>query len=404
MFATLQPTQSTVDAPVLCIFCGSLGGVDFVLNIILFVPLGMAARLTMNRWPAVVMTGVATTVVIETLQWRMIPGRDASLGDLIANTAGTLIGAWLAAAIFRWWRATGPAARAYARVSSIVASIVVIISTVLLQPEVPDYPLAVQWKPLRPMMDPFRGELVGVEVKGRSVRAAEHFWANEAFDPGTRSVTVRARIGTPPPAPTRRPAIIVRIASLYEEGFSLMQRGEAVIFRSHMVGEKLKLRSILVGLPGAFSVRSLQFDSGSFVIEAESRPRGFALRRLSSETAGVSVSRTVGLAWTLLLPWDVALNQRWLLANAVWLAALVFPTSFFLARSVTKTGDAGQRRAWWPLLLIVAVLIATPLTGLGVLGVAEWAGVLLGISAGWLLARWCARLGRQSDQHVVAST
>ena len=47
---TLQPSQETVITPTFCVFCGPLGGVDFILNVILFVPLGISLRWTTGRW------------------------------------------------------------------------------------------------------------------------------------------------------------------------------------------------------------------------------------------------------------------------------------------------------------------------------------------------------------------
>src|SRR5688572_6319026 len=94
--ATLMPAETDVTLPASCVFCGQFGGVDFVLNIVLFVPLGVGLRWLLGSWLASGLVGAATTLVIETLQWRLIPGRDASLGDLLANTLGALLGAWLA--------------------------------------------------------------------------------------------------------------------------------------------------------------------------------------------------------------------------------------------------------------------------------------------------------------------
>lgn len=403
-FMTLRPSPSVVESPVICIFCGSLGGVDFILNVVLFVPIGMTLRWTMGRWSSVVITGIVTTLVIETLQWRIIAGRDAALGDIVANTIGTLIGSWLAVAIFSWAKAGVPAARTYARVSGLAASLVLIASVILLQPLVPRYPLWVQWMPLRTMTDPFEGHLVGVEVKGRNVHGAESFRSREAFDTIARHIDVRAHFETPAPAPTRRPAIIVRTANPLEEGFFLAQNGDAATFRSHMVAERFRLRPLLVGLDGAFSAVKLAEGSKSFVIEGESDPRSIRIRRRAAVDLDVTVRRTVGLAWAMLLPWDVALSPRWSFANAAWLAVLVFPTSFFVAR-VAKTSDqSGRWVAWWPLALVLAVLIAAPLTGLSALGTAEWFGTLAGIAGGWLLEQWCARLaGRGAQPQIVAA-
>ncbi len=86
---------------------------------------------------------------------------------------------------------------------------------------------------------------------------------------------------------------------------------------------------------------------------------------------------------------DVALNERWWPANAAWLAVLVFPVAFFTMRSWRKTpDDSSDGLAWWPLVLVLAVLVVAPaLSGLSAISVGEWSGVLAGIAAGAALER-----------------
>ena len=48
--ATLWPAETTVTLPASCIFCGQFGGVDFALNVVLFVPLGVALRWLLGSW------------------------------------------------------------------------------------------------------------------------------------------------------------------------------------------------------------------------------------------------------------------------------------------------------------------------------------------------------------------
>ena len=387
-FMTLRPTQAIVVTPTFCVFCGPLGGVDFILNVILFVPLGISLRWATGRWRTTIIVGVVTTLMIETLQSRLIGGRDASLGDLLANTLGTLLGAWVATALFRWLNATGNAAHRYAAAFGIAAALVVTGSAFLLQPIVPRYPQWVQWTPLHPNTDPFRGTLLAVELKGRVLRPAEDLEAMEAFDTVTRSLTMRAQISSSGLArPTQRPAIVVRIVNFLEEGFALVQRGEAVAFRTHIAAVRVKLRPILVGLDGAFPTSPGTAEE--FIIEAHSDPRAITVRRHGDGQLAVSVRRTVGLAWALVSPWDVALNERWWPVNAIWVGALIFPAAFFAIRS-SRASRNSVLNSWWPVVLVIAALFAGPATGLSALGLGEWAGVLAGIAAAWPFEHWSA--------------
>lgn len=392
MVMTLRPVAATTTLPASCIFCGQLGGVDFALNIVLFIPLGLGLRWLVGNWRTAALIGAGTTLVVEALQWRLIPGRDASLGDLLANTLGTMLGAWLALEGLRWLNATSVAARRLAAAFAILASITIAASAWLLLPVEPRWAQHVQWTPRRPNLDPFPGRLIAVELNGRFIHPVVVLPSQWTFDSATRSLSLRATIGAPVP-PTRRQAIIVRIANDFEEGFYLAQWGEAAAFRTHMVGARMRLRPLLVGLKRALPASDTGSDTtAAFIIRANSNSRAIAMsrERLGSETR-VTLRRTVGLAWALLLPWDVALGPAWWLANATWLGALVFPVAFFTIRSGRRSDGAIRGIAGWPLPLVLATLLAAPAaTGMSPLGVGEWLGVLAGIVTGAAIERWTA--------------
>lgn len=90
---TLEPLGTTFPTHFdVCLFCGATGTANFVLNVLLFVPLGLGLRLIgVPRW-VICVVGFAMTVGIETLQFYVVPGRDSDLGDIIANTAGAVVG------------------------------------------------------------------------------------------------------------------------------------------------------------------------------------------------------------------------------------------------------------------------------------------------------------------------
>jgi glycopeptide antibiotics resistance protein len=80
--------------------------VHFLANVALFVPLALIVALATRRWWLGLITGVAVSVGSELVQ-RTLPGRDASLEDVIANSLGTAIGAGIALAVARQQRARG---------------------------------------------------------------------------------------------------------------------------------------------------------------------------------------------------------------------------------------------------------------------------------------------------------
>jgi hypothetical protein len=391
-FMTLWPTTQFVATPTFCIICGTLGGVDFTLNVLLFVPLGIALQWALGRWRIVAVIGIATTLLVETLQWRLIPGRDASIGDLVANALGTMVGAWIAVYGLRWLTATGRAARRYAGAFAIIACFMVWASAWLLQPVHPRYRQWVQLTPRRPNMDQFQGRLVAVELNDRPLRSNELLAVRQLLDTASRSLSVRVILEGPTP-PTTRPAFIVRIANGLEESFSLTQRGETVVFRTHIAASRLRLRPIAAGLEGALPISSMHLasSSGDFAIEANSSPRAIVIRRdQPDDESSVRLRRTVGLAWALFFPRDIAITPRWWMANALWLGVLVLPVSLLTFRTAVRQKDHSAGLLWWSLPLVFASLAATPVTGLSALGPAEWIGVLTGIAAGAVLERLTA--------------
>ncbi|WP_108249621.1 VanZ family protein [Planctomonas deserti] len=79
----------------------SFNFIEFGANIALFVPVGAIVVLLAGarRWWLGVLVGGCASVAIETAQLIFVTSRVASLRDVVANTAGSMIGAVLAAVI-----------------------------------------------------------------------------------------------------------------------------------------------------------------------------------------------------------------------------------------------------------------------------------------------------------------
>ena len=378
---TLQPAAGPpTPLPFICLFCGSLGGVDFLLNVILFVPLGLALYHVVGSASKTFVAGVAYTLLIEVLQWRFIPGRDASLGDLVANSAGTVVGIMIARLGVHALHATGRLARRLAGAFAIIVSIVVFLTSALLQPVGVRHGQAVQWKVSRQNMDDFKGDLQSVSLNGRELVAAQWVGPRQFQDPTTGAVNLKVVIGGRV-EPSNRQSIIVRLANYLEEGLYLGQWRNSVVLRTHQVAELFRFRPLLVALDGALSAPGVsEGDKGPIAIEAMSDTRTIFLSTAGSP--GTTVRRSVGLGWTLILPWDVAVTPRWLFANIVWLGAFVLPVAFFTFRARRHQAAPGAL-SWWPLVLAVATIAALPPSfGMSGLSAAEWLGVAVGTALG----------------------
>jgi len=86
---------------------GAVTVVEVGLNVVLFVPLSLLGAYVVDRWRVLdwVLAGLALTLLVEGVQLWFLSGRSATLSDLVANTAGALLGI-LAARVVRLtgWR------------------------------------------------------------------------------------------------------------------------------------------------------------------------------------------------------------------------------------------------------------------------------------------------------------
>jgi glycopeptide antibiotics resistance protein len=75
--------------------------IEFTANIAFFVPLGfLLGLLFSHRWSwLAIVCGVLLSAAVETAQRLFLPGRVSSLGDLLANSSGALIGCLVAIAV-----------------------------------------------------------------------------------------------------------------------------------------------------------------------------------------------------------------------------------------------------------------------------------------------------------------
>jgi glycopeptide antibiotics resistance protein len=69
--------------------------------VLLFVPMSLLGSLLKPQWTwsSWVVVGYCATFTIELVQGLILPGRNATMQDVVANTGGALIGALIAWAI-----------------------------------------------------------------------------------------------------------------------------------------------------------------------------------------------------------------------------------------------------------------------------------------------------------------
>jgi len=253
--ATLVPQPSeapfVAQTPIWCLVCGQFGTLDVLLNVALFAPLGAGLLWLDLPWRRVVLIGGALSLAIETTQYFAIAGRDASLGDLLTNSAGTGLGALLAA---RWRLALFPSPRQAAALSAAAATAWLAQVGVSGAAMLPALPQSVYWgqrAPDLPQFERFRGELLDASV-------------GDAPFPNLRmrnSAEIRERllhaealsVVAAPAEPTRALAPIVSIFDGDQREIVLVgQWREDLVFRIRSRAFDLRLRPPAVRLSAVF--------------------------------------------------------------------------------------------------------------------------------------------------------
>lgn len=397
--ATLRPAPPpAIPLPVYCLVCGELGGVDVILNVILFIPLGaalVAAGVPCRR--AMAWT-TAVSLTVELLQLSAIAGRDASLSDLLTNSLGGGLGAFGATS----WRALiAPAprnARTLALVAAALALGVMAATAALLHPSIPVMGLWGQWTPQQLRFEPYSGTVHDFRINGIVV---PYNLVPESETLRQRLLTgqTRAHVEFSAGRRTSRLAAIARVGSRFQEVMLLGADGRDLVFRTRLATRDWRLRTPGIAVPEALPV-----DGERVVAEAGLRNRQWYATIITAQGAvHRSVPFSVSLGWTFILPFEhpLAPSDAWF--SALWLAALAFPAAYWGARAGTtrarlRAPRDGLNALWGATMLMLALgLFSIPLLAhFTAAAPHEWLGLVAGGVAGALLAAPLDRLAEET--------
>lgn len=165
--ATLVPSRhaDATQLPLLCLWCGQEVLADSLVNVALYLPLGVAMRQCKWGMWRIFATLAALSGAIELTQ-HWIPGRTPSPRDLLTNVTGGIAGSLLLAA----WR-TPPGASGPGRVlrygTALLPAIAVLTTARLLALHIPNSQLYSHLGPRLAHLDSYQGSITAVRV-GRS--------------------------------------------------------------------------------------------------------------------------------------------------------------------------------------------------------------------------------------------
>lgn len=359
-----------------CLFCGSHGGLDAVNNVLLFVPFGVAAAAVGWQLRRTIVTAAALATAVELMQFGVLTGRYAGLGDILFNTSGALAGAVVFTTRWAWMSPTPSSARIGALAAAAGAVGIAAGTAWLLGLPVPDQPLVGQWAPRRAVV--FTGELHRATLNGEPLPAgpidaeiAHSFRALAA----ARRASLAAEI-TAAPAPPGGFAPIVRLVTEDIVHLAIGQSRDGFVFSPALRSRLVGFRTMAIELPVAarpserLHIRG-SVEPGRLEISAAGA-EGPATRRLHL---------TVGLGWTMLLPFTITLRDASPIGSLFWLAVLALPIGFYAGAA----SSSNRASVWWlviPASLVLSLAYVPSAAGIAASGWTEWVGAVMGAAVG----------------------
>lgn len=372
LVATLTPAGTVLEPEFTrCLVCGARGLSDGIVNVILFAPLGIALALNDRVALRAVLLGGMLSCGVELAQI-FIPGRDPSLGDVVANTLGTAAGQAIFRAAGRWLL---PNARGGARLSLVAAGVVLVVFSAtarLLEPSLPTGAARAWFTPALSDLEWYHGRVLHAWLGPTAVRPGR------PLDP----VALRGLLleGAPLRIDATAGPAVGGLAPLLEiedeagrEAALVGPDRDDLVFRYRPRAADWRLDQPDLRLRRAFaSVRP--GDTVHIAIRRQGRGVCLSVNR----AARCEVGNSVGSGWALLYYPRHLPIWAYTLLEAGWVAGLAFPIGLW-ARRRPETALA---------LAVLAVALFVPFTGLLHTPPHQLVGAGSGLVLGRLLQAW----------------
>jgi VanZ family protein len=395
-FATLTPEPADDIGSHFCLVCGSFGGVSALLNVFLFVPLGVG--LALSGWPAkrALLCMCALSVLIETAQL-VIPGRDSTLGDVLTNSFGGALGFAIGRYAFTLLRPSPRIALALCMGWSAVWLGIQTISGFGLSLAIPNSEYYGQIARRLGNFEQFRGRVLRASIADIEVSDTRFENNAEMRELLLRGATVTTTVV--PSNPTHNIAPIVRVADARDREIVLLaQSGKDLVFGVRTGAAVLRLRPPFFAVADVFpavSSGNVGPAADAVTVSARYSTRGVSV---NTQTAGTSFERripiTASLGWTMLMPfqWRIEGTNIELVLSAIWIACLLLPLGYWGGGMTRLSGGRDATRVRMTAVPIALVLLYLGLVvvpqsfGVTAAPLTEWLAALTGIFSGAGLA------------------
>jgi len=379
---TLSPGRAPgpPPCPIWNLRCSELDSVDTVLNLGLFVPLGLALGMRHPRALGAFLIPAALSAGIEVLQ--LIPGlhRTPSVRDVLANGIGGGLGVWLGIHFAALATPDSKLARRALLASSLLLTAGLALGGWLLQPAVPLTIWYGQWAPELGQFDRFAGHLDSVRLMGWPMPSGR-IDRTPAFRVRAQETgyELAALVRLGPAAPSG----LAPIASVFDDRHHqialLGQARGALVFSGRIGAQDLRFQGLFTALPGALNGRT----TGPVRVDGRRRG-GRVILSWAAGDAGAEYTEPLSPidAWRVLSPWPLVVGPLGAWIGAGLLGLLFLPVGYFGRRA-----DWGPFRTAGAAVVPAVVALVPPGLGLGPAPLAMWAGLIAGWGAGWLAAR-----------------
>ena len=385
--ATLTPADQmgSTSGP-LCIVCGEVGGVDAVLNVLLFVPYGMALGLMGVPWRRAILVVVASTVAIETLQFSAIAGRDSSLGDVLTNSLGGALGYWLGVNFERIVRPEARFARALAIAWAALFLAFQALGSYAHLPAMTSVPYSGQIaRDLGEGLRPFPGDVLAPRIGMDTIKdfgfAPARLRATLADGAPTRATVV-------PKSCSRGLSDIIHIADAHQrEIMILAQRDADLVYGVRTSAQRLRLRALRYALPRVFGRVHCQLNDDTIAVSAQILHREVILAATHRDGTRqvMQIEPDVAATWRLFAPWQPYVSGKWTgrAVTALWLAAWIAPFGYWTLFATARSN--GGMSGFAVAVLVSVALWAIPVSfGLPAASLLDWIGAGLGGFGAWI--------------------
>jgi hypothetical protein len=374
-----------------CLACGPHPGAGMLLNVVLFVPVGMALALLGTPWRAALAIAFSIALVVEILQLVLPAGHIASVSDVAMNVTGTALGLHLT----RHRRAIlYPRSRSALRFvisGAMVWLLVLLLTAVGLRPSVPRGDYTAQ---LSPDLDGFAdhaGQLFAASLSGIELA--------DGIVPGTDALRDAMRTRTQldaqvelVPGPGGIAPLVRVVDDADHEVALLAQHRNDLIFRARVLATKLRLVTPSITMFDALA-RVDPASRRSVLVNAQRE--GGALR-LSAYGREATLGLHSGVGWIFLAPPATALHRAPDVASMLWVGLPLFLIGYWTGRRARRkarragdafrlTGTGGQVLYAAPgLIALVAMGLAGISIGFGLAIPAPlvWAGAFTALGIG----------------------